>query len=178
MEKGIATFEERLAVEDNNIQNVYDYLYARPDTVGITKAPTNVQKSDDIDFSWLHTSGEDDVVTSEVELKVDTQGHRTGNMAFETVSNELRNTTGCFLRTKSDLLFYYLVGNGELWVMDTKKVQHWFLEEMESKPFRFQSFETYTKVGNSYYSSYGRLVPISELEKAGKSIGLRKANLI
>ena len=177
MGRGFASFEERQEIETAHVKTIYDYLYKRPETVGLTPASVEVQKKEDIDFFWLRANATK-VEETGVELKVDTQGHETGNFAFETVSNETRGTLGCFLRTNSDLFFYYLVGSGELWVMETRKIQQWFLSEMKKTPNRFRPFETYTKLDDgTCYSSYGRLVPIEDVKAVGKLVGLKKAVL-
>mgnify|MGYP006269361235 CR=1 FL=1 len=177
MARGFASFEERQETETEHTKTIYDYLYKRPETVGLTTASVEVQKKEDIDFFWMRAV-EAKIEETSVELKVDTQGHETGNFAFETVSNETRGTLGCFLRTNSDLFFYYLAGSNELWVMETRRVQQWFLDEMKKTPKRFQPFETYTKLNDgTCYSSYGRLVPIEDVKAVGKLIGLKKAVL-
>ena len=177
MEKGLASFEERSSTEKQHLGAIKDYLYAREETVGISDATDEEQIEKDIDLHWMRVYGEK-VLTTSVELKVDTQGHETGNLAFETVSNEIRGTRGCFMRSEADLLFYYLAGSGELWVMDMALVRKWFIEELGKSRNRFRSFETYTQLsGGQVYPSYGRLVPIEELKAVGKLIGLKYAKL-
>ena len=177
MARGFASFEERRQTETEHTKKIYDYLRSKPETFGLTDASVEVQKKEDIDFFWLRAT-EAEVSETSVELKVDTQGHETGNFAFETVSNETRGTIGCFLRTTSDLFFYFLAGTNELWVMDTKKVQAWFLDEMKKTPNRFRPFETYTRLDDgTCYSSFGRLVPLDDLKAVGKLIDLKKAVL-
>ena len=171
-----ATFNERMAAELENMERIHNFLYAREETVGIAEASPEEQKEQDIDFHWMRIIG-DKIEEIKVEVKFDTQGHETGNFAFETVSNELRTTPGCIVRSEADLLFYYFCGSKELWVMGMKEVRSWFLGEMASVKNRFRSFETYTEVGHSVYSSYGRLVPLADLKEASSIIGLKRAQL-
>lgn len=175
-ESNIASFEERLAVESEHMERVQSFLYAREETVGIAEATLEEQKRLDVDFHWLRTM-DDSLEQVKVEVKFDTQGHATGNFAFETVSNELRSSAGCILRSEADLLFYYFCESRELWVMGMREVREWFLEEMASTKNRFRSFETYTERDGLVYPSYGRLVPLVDLKNAGPKIGLKRAQL-
>ena len=173
----MASFEERSATEQKHMDSIKSYLYARPETVGISDADKDEQIEKDIDLHWMREYAEKVIVTT-VEVKVDTQGHETGNLAFETVSNEIRGTRGCFMRSEAELLFYYLAGSGELWVMDMALVRKWFIDELSKSRNRFRLFETYTSLsGGQVYPSYGRLVPIEELKAVGKLIGLKYAKL-
>lgn len=171
-----ATFGERMRAETENMEIIHNFLYAREETVGIAEASDEEQRERDIDFHWLRLL-DNKIEELKVEVKFDTQGHATGNFAFETVSNELKSTPGCILRSEADLLFYYFTESKELWVMDMKEVRSWFLSEMASVKNRFRSFETYTVVGSNVYSSYGRLVPLADLKDAGSFISLRRAQL-
>ena len=173
----MASFQERVATEREHMGRITEYLYAREETVGISDATDEEQRQKDIDFHWMRVYG-DRVLTTPVEVKVDTQGHSTGNLAFETVSNEIRGTRGCFMRSEAELLFYYLSGSAELWVMDLALTRKWFEEEMSKSRNRFRMFETYTSLSNGQvYSSYGRLIPVEELKAVGKLIGLKYAKL-
>lgn len=156
---------------------VTNYLLRQEATISVVTAPTEMQKSDDIDLIWSHVVGGHEIETT-VEVKIDTQAHNTYNFAFETVSNETRSTPGCFLRTKAELFYYLWAGSGDLWRMKTEPTRRWFLAEMSSRPKRFRTFETTTRVANGvFYSSYGRLIPLTDL-KAGLGSGLRNVKLL
>jgi hypothetical protein len=159
MEKGIATFKERQGTENLGILKVKDYFAELKETVSIIGAPAKVQIEMDIDFIWEYDNG-----VKTIEVKVDTQGHETGNFAFETVSNEIKGTPGCFMRSKADLLAYFFVESGELYVFNFVKTREWFIKELSSRPNRFRGFLTHTDLGNgNVYPSHGRLVPVLEL---------------
>jgi len=161
--RGEATYEERCAIEAVGLGAVSAFVLAHPATLAWTPASAESQKRDDIDFSWTFWGVSQEPRTRTVEVKVDTQGHETGNYAFETVSNESRASPGCILRTQADILFYYFVGSRELHMSQTRRLREWFLRELASKPKRFRTFETYTLVGNECYCAFGRLVPIREV---------------
>ena len=92
-----------------------------------------------------------------MEIKGD-RHHRTGNFFFETVSNESKGTTGCFLYTRAEWLFYYFVEVQTLYCLPMYSVRPWFEENMD----RFRERRTSTPVaeGQEHYVTVGRLVPI------------------
>lgn len=155
---------------------VVEFLLRQEATTTVVTAGIDLQKSDDVDLIWSHIVGGHEVETT-IEVKVDTQAHNTYNFAFETVSNEMRGTAGCFLRTKAELFYYLWTGSGDLWRMRTAPTRRWFTSEMSSRPKRFRTFETTTRISDGlFYSSYGRLVPLVDL-KAGLGDGLRCVRL-
>jgi hypothetical protein len=65
----------------------------------------------DVDLLWT---------TQKASYRVEIKGdrlHKTGNFFFETVSNAQKGTPGCFLYTEADLLFYYFVEPGHLYIL-------------------------------------------------------------
>lgn len=60
---------------------------------------------------------------NKIEVKTDTMAHRTGNFAYEHTSNKYYKTKGCFEKTQSDYIFYYVQGTKDMYVLDTKKLQ-------------------------------------------------------
>lgn len=111
----------------------------------------------DVDLLWSFIDGEGHLRVVPVEVKGD-RYHRTGNFFFETVSNEGKGTTGCFLYTKAEWLFYYFVDSGALYCLPMHGVRPWFEENMD----RFSERRTSTPVasGQESYVTVGRLVPI------------------
>jgi hypothetical protein len=67
--------------------------------------------------------------------------------------------------TEADWLFYYFVNTRQLYRLPMPKTREWFHITMR----RFRERSTTTPVGNSYYTTVGRLVPITTvmLEVAG-----------
>ncbi|WP_292877660.1 hypothetical protein [Nostoc sp. NMS1] len=98
------------------------------------------------------------------EIKGD-RWNKTRNLFFETHSNLERGTPGCFMYTEADWLFYYFVNTRQLYRLPMPKTREWFLITMR----RFRERTTTTPVGSSYYTTVGRLVPITTvmLEVAG-----------
>jgi hypothetical protein len=162
---GMATFNERLVTEASMLASVADYLRSKENTLSVVPATVEQQKTEDIDFIWTRSiSGEP--VERSVEVKVDTMIHRTGNFAFETISNELRLSVGCFMRSQAHWFAYVSNETRTMWVMEMKAVRDWFITTHTEQPRLFQPFQTFTKVADGiHYSTFGRLVPVEVLEK-------------
>lgn len=102
-----------------------------------------------------------------IEIKVD-RYDRTGNFFFETISNNERNTLGCFMYTRADRLFYYFIGIRKLYSLKMPEIREWFQRNQN----RFEEKRVQTPVGNgSSYTTIGKLVPIQVvLQKCPKFI--------
>lgn len=142
------------------------YLAEKPGTINVWDATLEQQQRDDIDFVWERDVAGKNVSRS-VEVKVDSQIVRTHNFAFETISNELYQTPGCFLRSQAHWFIYACAETLSAWVMPMSVVREWFIAEVTASPNRFRHFETFTKVNQGiFYCSIGRLVPVADLEHA------------
>ena len=106
----------------------------------------------DIDFVVNFTSGKQ----ATVEIKTDT--YKTGNMFFETISNEEYQTKGCLMKTNADFLFYYFSNyqNGVLYIFKMKAFREFVLENLSHFKQR--------RVTNTTHTSIGYIVPLSYIE--------------
>lgn len=106
----------------------------------------------DIDFVVNFINGKQ--VT--VEIKTDT--YKTGNMFFETISNEEYQTKGCLMKTSADFLFYYFPNyqNSVLYIFKMKAFRKFVLDNL--------SFFKERKVTNTTHVSIGYIVPLSYIE--------------
>lgn len=106
----------------------------------------------DIDFVVDFTSGKQ----ATVEIKTDT--YKTGNMFFETISNEEYQTKGCLMKTNADFLFYYFSNyqNGVLYIFKMKAFRKFVLDNLPH--FRER------RVTNTTHTSIGYIVPLSYIE--------------
>jgi hypothetical protein len=95
-----------------------------------------------------------------IEIKAD-RWNKTGNFFFETLSNEEKGTLGCFLYSEADFLYYYFINTKTLYSLPMIKSREWFLANIS----RFKEVKTRTKVRNSFYTTVGRIVPISVVLK-------------
>jgi hypothetical protein len=129
-----------------------------PQTVAVHNVEDDsAYQEHDVDLLWAFIDSEDQLRIIPVEVKGD-KYHKTGNFFFETVSNEGKGTTGCFLYTRAEWLFYYFVDSGALYCLPMHGVRPWFEQNMD----RFKERRTSTPVANGTrrYITVGRLVPI------------------
>jgi hypothetical protein len=130
-----------------------------PQTVAVHNVEEDpAYQAHDIDLLWSVIEKEQLRVIP-VEIKGD-RYHQTGNFFLETVSNEGKGTTGCFLYTRAEWLFYYFVEIGLLYCLPMAAARPWFAANMH----RFAERRTSTPVGNNRsYVTVGRLVPVKTL---------------
>jgi hypothetical protein len=135
------------------------WLRAKPETLELKNVETEPSyQAIDVDFLWYTRRKPKGY---KLELKVDSYYH-TGNFFFETYSNLERATPGCFLYTEADLLFYYFLPQGVLYILPLPETRAWFLSEQTSFPER----DNRTPVKDGFYTTRGRLVPRSALMRA------------
>ena len=146
--------------------DIEHWLRLQPETVNIQNVESDpaFQKID-VDLIWMTTTG-----NLKVEIKGD-RYHKTGNFFFETHSNFEKGTPGCFLYTQADWLFYYFVTPRILYLLPMPITKNWFLLNKN----RFKERSTRTTVRNHYYTTVGRLVPITEVLK--HIPGIRKVEI-
>ncbi|MFQ5674397.1 MAG: hypothetical protein ACE5G1_00750 [bacterium] len=144
-------FEDSTKVADRAVQEIVNWLEGFKETVALrnVEADPEFQKID-VDLLWTTRKRQ-----FKIEIKAD-RWHKTGNFFFETRSNKEKNTRGCFLYTKADLIFYFFVTPRVLYTLPMPRTRVWF----ESNLSRFKERATTTPVKGHYYTTVGRLVPI------------------
>lgn len=174
MDRNIS-FDERSKIEALFMPFVVEYLLEQPETIEVQPADEYQQRIQDIDLLWKRAyRGEANWKT--IEVKVDTQAHKTGNFVFETISNKQAKTIGCFLKSEADYLYYLFAGAGVLWRMPFGVARDWFLREIKANPERFRIVEPSTPASNGRkgYTSEAYLIPVSALRR-GLEHDLRQA---
>lgn len=142
---------QSLQVAKQATRDIERWLLSLSETVRIKNVEDDPEyQKVDIDLIWTNKSG-----SYRIEIKGDTY-HKTGNFFFETHSNKERNTPGCFMYTEADFIFYYFVTSRVLYLLPIPTTRNWFIDNIN----RFRERSTTTNVGNSYYTTVGRLVPI------------------
>lgn len=143
--------DDTLPVAQQAAMDIEAWLQQKPETVNIRNVELEpAYQKINVDLIW--TTHKD---SYRVEIKGDRYDH-TGNFFFETDSNKEKGTQGCFLYTQADLLFYYFIKPRTLYILPMPATRDWFVANMN----RFQKKQTRTTVGNNYYTTVGRLVPI------------------
>lgn len=57
------------------------------------------------------------------EIKTDYMAHHTGIFPYELVSNSTYDTVGCLQKTKSDVIYFYLIETNELYHIRTNNLR-------------------------------------------------------
>ena len=93
-----------------------------------------------------------------VEVKGDRQGRR-GTFFLELVSNAEKDTPGCFLYSRADLLAYVFLDRRELNLLPLPAAREWFLARAQQFPLR----NARTRIGPAQYTTVGATVPSRRL---------------
>src|SRR5262249_44328595 len=107
-----------------------------------------------------------------VEVKGDRQGGRRGTYFLELVSNAEKDTPGCFLYSRADLLAYVFPDRRGLPLLPLPAVREWFLTRAREFPLRHAR----TRVGKVQYTTVGATVPARRV--LGEVSGARKVDLM
>ena len=159
------TMKETLEIADKAYADIEKFLLSKKETIAVINVENDKDfQKKDIDLLWIFKK-DGSPVMKKIEIKGDRYA-RTGNFFIETVSNESKNTPGCFLYTEADYIFYYFVETRELNVLPVEECKEWFLENID----RFEEKRLSTKVGFDGYSSSGRIVPKTIMRKEVKGI--------
>lgn len=113
----------------------------------------------DIDTDLL---GQRDNIKTTFEIKTDSYMAKTGNIYFETVSNEEMAVPGCMLKTKADVLLYYPEGLDYMLWIDMPTYREYVMSRQET--YRDHSVQNRRRNGNGVSTSLGLIVPASEIE--------------
>ena len=122
-------FNSDVQVGNKGENIIYDYLMNHPSTDNVM----DVSKSwwfqqFDIDFIQIDKNGS----VNKIEVKTDRMADRTGNMVYEVYSDRRNYTKGCFEKTESDYIFYYLINTNILYIFDTQELREWVLEHQHN----------------------------------------------
>lgn len=91
-----------------------------------------------------------------LEVKSD-KTYQYGNFAMEHVSNDLKGTEGCFLKTEADVIAIYYPLVNKLYLLDGPKTVKWFRENQHRFPEKKNGTKKMYGTGELYHS-YFRLV--------------------
>lgn len=148
------TMNDSLIVAKKASADIECYLRKNSETLNVINVENDPEyQGKDIDLIWI---------THDKTLTIEVKGDRwdnTGNFFFETLSNKEKGTPGCFIYSQADLLYYYFTRIKVLYCIPMIESRKWFLSNIN----RFKERETHTPIGNGFYTTVGRLVPINAL---------------
>lgn len=132
---------------------IEEWLSNNPNVKQIEDVSGNVAyQKQDVDFLVTLQDG------SQMSVEIKTDTYKTGNMFFETISNEEYQTLGCLMKTKADFLFYYFPNyqGGVLYIFKMQAFRNFIVNNLPH--FRKQ------RVYNTTHTSLGYIVPLSYIE--------------
>lgn len=171
------SMNEAVNVANLAYSDIEKYLNRFNETIKITNVENDeFYREKDIDMIWeRNVDGVQQQIT--IEIKGD-RYHHTGNLFFETISNDKKNTPGCFLYTEANYLFYYFVYSKELHILPMPETRNWFLEN-EHLYTKTVKTSTVNNAGEFMYNTLGKLLPKKDLREASipgyKIVKLKKS---
>ena len=156
------TMEDATRVAKLAAEHIEEWLRKRAAMLEVLNVEDDpIYRLKDIDLIYKHRENNIEVTTT-IEIKGD-RYHYTGNYFFETVSNEQKNTPGCFMYSEAEYLFYYFVDQRELHIIPLRMAREWF----ETRMNEFEEKKPETKLPHgAHYNTVGRLVPRKRLQEA------------
>ena len=154
----MGNFKRDLKTGERGEAIVIDYLESLDSVARVEDVRDDVIfREFDVDFVIETTKGK----YIPIEVKTDTQAHRTGNIAYEVHSSKTYQTKGCFEKTKAKYIYYYLVATEELFRIDVKRLR-----------MHVERFYKGTRLISMGDDADGYLIKISELQthKVAKKI--------
>lgn len=153
----IYQFHERNNYAQFHIETIECYLKSLPSTTSVTNVESDKKyQVIDIDLLWEGVNKNNIPIKKSIEVKVDSYYH-SGNIFFETISNDNKNSKGCMLVSKADYLFYFFPDIKLLYSFKLEEFKNWTL----TNKHRFKM----KQCKNPTYNSYGYLIPRNILEK-------------
>lgn len=138
---------------------VYDYLINNENIKEVfdCRKDKNHFQNEDVDFLIKTINGN----IYKIEVKTDYRADKTQNIFYETKTSD---NIGCFAKTKSDYVLYYLPNSSEILYIDVKKIRE-FVDENSDL----------ICIKNNNNDSTGLLIPINTL--LDKKIILKKEKI-
>ena len=106
-------------------------------------------------------------------IEVKTDSYTSGNMFYETVSNNITNEPGCFETSESDYIFYYFIHPEyrKIYVFQTKELREWVHNNKDRYKIK--------QVFNYTFCSLGYAIPLVDLmADMNKSIQILDVNKV
>lgn len=153
----IYEFKERNDYAQSHMDTIENFLKNFSSTTNVTNVENeSYYQKIDIDLLWKGISKNDFIIARSIEVKVDSY-YKSGNIFFEIISNDNKQSKGCMLVSEADYLFYYFPDINLLYSFRFKAFRQWVLDNKS----RFKL----KKCKNPTYNSWGYLIPRDILEK-------------
>lgn len=152
----IHSFDDKLA-QGEAIEEELDIFFAgRGFTI---RRASQAEQRRGIDRWFLHR---ETATESAIDYKADFRAFRTKNAFIETTSVDQRGTPGWAVASQADVILYYVVGSRTIYVLAMEDIRQWL-------PLWAALFPK-KEVKNNGYSTWGLLVPLSEIAAVAKKV--------
>lgn len=143
-------FMTDIKIGNNGEDIIYNYLLHHSSTKIVVNV-TNDEWFQQFDIDFLQITKDNQI--NKIEVKTDRMADRTGNMVYEVYSDRRTYTQGCFEKTESDYIFYYLINTNVLYIFDTQELRQWVSEHKNN-----------LKLVNMGDFALGYIIPLYELK--------------
>lgn len=110
-------------------EKTLEYLYSRDFTQEVIDVrDDDFWRDNDVDFILICKDG--DIL--KIEIKTDMIADKSKNLAYEVISNKHYNTLGCFVKTKCDVMFYYLPNTDEMYYINMSMLRDYVEENKKN----------------------------------------------
>lgn len=160
--KKIYNFNDSIKQGEEGERIVKEWLESRPNIHKVVDmAKNSLFYHKDVDFVVEKETRE------KFRLEVKTDFYTSGNIYYETVSNEKYNVDGCMDKTDADVLAYYFIKLDILYLLNMKEYRKLMNKLIEEKhPAMCQKeVGNYAKDGKNTYKSIGYTLPLAVLEE-------------
>ena len=147
---GILLIIKPIAVNEKNGEEIiknwlFSYYHI---TNYIDVSNEKVYQTKDIDAIITLKNGE----KRTIEIKTDTTD--TGNLFYETISNEKHNTLGCLEKTEADIVLYLFLKTDELFILKMPDFRIWFHHVLSNEEIvkTEKRIKNKNRDGSIYYS--------------------------
>jgi hypothetical protein len=147
-------FRERDNFAKKGTSHIIKYLESQKEVKRVIDVSEDIEyQQQDIDL-LVELEGSSN---TSIEVKVDGQINRTGNFFLETISNDRKNTLGCFMYSRADEFYYYDIKGDILYIFGLEEARGWLISNMNN--FREVATSTPDSYGRELYKTIGRIVP-------------------
>lgn len=169
MEK-IYEFDKSIVIGEEGEEIVKKYLESLPaihKVVNMAKNPLFYHKDVDFVIEFI------DATKKRLEIKTDT--YTSGNIYYETVSNNNYKVDGCMKKTECDWLAYYFIKFDKLYLLKMDKYKE-VVEDLIKKDYpaiKKHEVKNRDKTGTKIYTSIGYTIPLYLIEELLPANSLR-----
>lgn len=156
----VHVFAESKKIGDEGEKIILDYLRSLPSIHRVVDMANNKMfYHKDVDFVFQKEDGK----IYRAEIKTDQ--YTSGNIYYETISNDRYQTEGCMDKTECDYLFYYFIAWDKLYILKMNEYRTLMNTLIKFGHPDLKKKEVKNDKGTYTSNSIGYTLPLSVLEK-------------